>query len=101
MLVKKQYTIYYIKKRGSANINLNQQIQSNEEEIKEEFTFVDYYSTQTIRNLKEYFLSSFGHKYKSCYCQLYLLRKTNGNIYNCSLTLITLYQLLDSYQYIY
>ena len=90
MSAKKEYTIFYIKKRGFENININQQIQSNGEEIKEIFTFNDYYSTQTIRNLKEYFLSSFGHKYKSCYCQLYLLRKTNGNIYNCSLTLINL-----------
>ena len=74
---KQEYTIYYIKKRDI--VDLNQEIQFNEDEKKEEFKFFDYDSTQTIRNLKEYFLSNFGHKYKLCYCQLNLLRFSSRN----------------------
>ena len=74
---KQEYTIYYIKKRHI--VDLNQEIQFNEDEKKEEFKFFDYDSTQTIGNIKEYFLSNFGHKYKLCYCQLNLLRFISRN----------------------
>ena len=48
----------------------NNQIDTSDCEIKEDFTFRDYDNKQTIRNLKEYFISFFGHKYKLCTCQM-------------------------------
>ena len=48
----------------------NNQIDASDCEMKEDFTFRDYDNKQTIRNLKEYFISFFGHKYKLCTCQM-------------------------------
>ena len=72
MSEKQVYMVYFIEKRRL--LDLNQEIQYNEDEIKKEFAFDDFYSSKTIRNLKEYFLSNFGHIYKLCTCQLYLFR---------------------------
>ena len=83
---KKEYTIFYIKKKDLVILNRN--IHFNENETKEIFSFYDYYSTQTIRDLKEYFLTNFGHKYKLCYCQLYLLNLISGKNKNGTLALI-------------
>ena len=48
----------------------NNQIDTSDCERKEDFTFRDHDNKQTIRNLKEYFISFFGHKYKLCTCQM-------------------------------
>ena len=79
MTNKKEYTLFYIRKKDSDTLN-KENIYVDDEDIIEEFIFFDYDSTQTIRNLKEYFLSNFGHKYNFCFCQLYLLKLTNDFI---------------------
>ena len=49
------------------------QIPVNDVAIKEDFNFYDYGSNATIGYLKEYFLTTFGHKYdKCCKCLLSL-----------------------------
>ena len=49
------------------------QIPINNVKIKEDFNFYDYDSNATIGYLKEYFLTTFGHKYdKCCKCLLSL-----------------------------
>ena len=49
------------------------QIPVNNVAIKEDFNFYDYGSNATIVYLKEYFLTTFGHKYdKCCKCLLSL-----------------------------
>ena len=73
MSYKIQYSIYYCEKNILENIN--QRIEINDRDIKEEFIYYDVNSTQTIRKLKEYFISIFGQKYnKPCICQLFLGR---------------------------
>ena len=47
--------------------NKNETAGSNVQ-IKEYFKFYDYNSSATIGYLKEYFLSTFGQKYKYCKC---------------------------------
>ena len=51
--------------------------------IKENFSFYDYDSNSTIGHLKEYFLTTFGHKYSNC-CKcvlsLYCLVKKNYSL---------------------
>ena len=73
MSYKRQYSIYYCEKNNLQNIN--QRYEFNDRDIKEEFIYYDVNSTQTIRNLKEFFISIFGHIYnKPCICQLFLGR---------------------------
>ena len=49
-------------------------------QIKEDFKFYDYNSSATIGYLKEYFLSTFGQKYKYCKC-LFSLYTKNSSIF--------------------
>ena len=49
-------------------------------QIKEDFKFYDYNSSATIGYLKEYFLSTFGQKYKYCKC-LFSLYKKNSSMF--------------------
>ena len=73
MSYKRQYLIYYCEKNNLENIY--QRIELNVRDIKKEFIYYDVNSTQTIRKLKEYFISIFGQKYnKPCICQLFLGR---------------------------
>ena len=59
--------------------NKNEIIGTNVE-IKEEFKFYDYNSSATIGYLKEYFLSTFGKKYKYCKC-LFSLYTKNSSVF--------------------
>ena len=47
-------------------------------QIKEDFKFYDYNSSATIGYLKEYFLSTFGQKYKYCKCLFSLYTKNSS-----------------------
>ena len=47
-------------------------------QIKEYFKFYDYNSSATIGYLKEYFLSTFGQKYKYCKCLFSLYTKNSS-----------------------
>ena len=64
----KYFIEFYIQKPNT--VWNNNQIDASDCEMKEDFTFRDYDNKQTIRNLKEYFISFFGHKYKLCTCQM-------------------------------
>ena len=55
---------------------VKQEIQENNIEIKYYFNFYSYNST-TIKNLKEYFLTTCGKSYNNCQCLLYLYSKTS------------------------
>ena len=47
-------------------------------QIKEDFKFYDYNSSATIGYLKEYFLTTFGQKYKYCKCSFSLYTKISS-----------------------
>ena len=74
MSKKVKYTIFFYTPKSN-KLYLNGSIKFDDLNLKEEFSFYDYDSKQTIRNLKIYFLSTFGHKYNNiCCCQLLLYR---------------------------
>ena len=55
---------------------VKKEILENNVESKFNFSFY-YYNSSTIRNLKEYFLTTFGKSYNFCQCLLYLYSKTS------------------------
>jgi len=67
---------------------VKQEIQENNIKIKYYFNFYSYNRT-TIKNLKEYFLTTFGKSYNYCQCLLYLYSKTSNFFYQ------NVYQLLS------
>ena len=72
MSKKERYTIFFYTPKSN-KLYLNGSIKFDDLNLKEEFSFYDYDSKQTIRNLKFYFFSIFGHKYNNiCCCQLLL-----------------------------
>ena len=73
---KTKYNIYFYNQKPHKQI-LNNHLEIEDCEFKEQFTFIDYDSQQTILDIKEYFLSFFGHKYPCCICQLILCKKEN------------------------
>ena len=73
---KTKYNIYFYIQKSHKQI-LNNQLEIADCEFKEQFTFIDYDSQQKILDIKEYFLSFFGHKYPCCICQLILCKKQN------------------------
>ena len=73
---KTKYTIYFYIQKPNKPI-LNNQLEYEDCEFKEKFTFRDYDSQQKILDIKEYFLSFFRHKYSCCFCQLILCKKEN------------------------
>ena len=77
MATKKKYTIYFgIEKKNSKESS--EVLEAGNFSEKETFIFFDYDSKQSIKNLKEYFLSSFGYKYKYCTCLIDLFRLNSG-----------------------
>ena len=54
------------------------EISGSNVQIKEDFKFYDYNSSATIGYLKEYFLSTFGQKYKYCKCLFSLYTKNSS-----------------------
>ena len=71
MSIKEKYTILFYTPKPN-KIIINEHLKLDDLELKEEFFFYDYDFKQTIKNLKIYFFSAFGHKYNCCYCQLSL-----------------------------
>ena len=69
---QKSYKIYFGEEPQTIGSNQSEQIKNeipmNNVLIKEEFPFYDYNSSSTIDYLKEYFLTTFGQKYKICKC---------------------------------
>ena len=77
MATKKKYTIYFgIEKKNSKESS--EVLEASNFSEKESFIFFDYDSKQSIKNLKEYFLSSFGYKYKYCTCLIDLFKLNSG-----------------------
>ena len=80
---KRTYQIYFgidnKAQKAPDERNKNEIIGTNVE-IKEEFKFYDYNSSATIGYLKEYFLSTFGKKYKYCKC-LFSLYTKNSSVF--------------------
>ena len=56
---------------GEQNNKINE-IPEKNLEIEGEFDFYDFNRNSTIGYLKEFFLTTFGQKYKYCKCVLYL-----------------------------
>ena len=83
MSSKKLYSIYFGILNNPSNGNQNKRqskISCNAVTIKEDFSFYDYDSSSTIGYLKEYFLTTFGHKYRNyckCVLSLYCIEKKN------------------------
>ena len=78
ILRKFSFGIERVKQEGNQiQQNNGEIIQDNNVEIIENFEFYDYSSNSTIKYLKEYFLTTFGQKYKYCKCILdvYYLNK--------------------------
>ena len=79
---KTEYFIDFYVQNPRTYMN-NNQIKVEDCTLREKFSFNDYDNKQTIRSLKEYFLTFFGHKYQFCTCQLMLFKK-NSHIFNQS-----------------
>ena len=71
---KKEYTIHFCIQKPESQIS-NNKLSIQNCQLKEEFTFTDYYSKKSTQSVKDYFLSFFGFKYKYCICQLILCKK--------------------------
>ena len=90
MSFKVEYTIHFgtLKKYTNGNNN-NEilQIKYDDVDFKDQngkkFTFsvFDYFNSQTIRSLKENFLSYFGKNYKCCLCVLYVYKYKSSTLY--------------------
>ena len=72
-----KYTINFYNQKPHKQI-INNNLELEDCEFKEKFTFRDYDSQQNILDLKEYFLTIFRHKYQYCLCQLILCKKENN-----------------------
>ena len=59
------------------NKEQKEEILTNNVEKKETFDFYDYNSNATIGNLKEFFLTTFGQKYKFCKCLLFVYKRVS------------------------
>ena len=77
MATKKKYTIYFGIEKKNSKVS-NEVLEAGNFSDKETFIFFDYDSKQSIKNLKEYFLSSFGYKYKFCTCLIDLFKINSG-----------------------
>ena len=77
MATKKKYTIYFGIEKKNSKVS-NEVLEAGNFSDKETFIFFDYDSKQSIKNLKEYFLSSFGYKYKYCTCLIDLFKINSG-----------------------
>ena len=83
MSSKKKYTFSYgvEKKIENSNHNIIENINIKEilitkvDLLEENILIYDYDSQLTIKGLKEYFLLTFGHKYKCCPCVLFIYYK--------------------------
>ena len=82
MSLKKKYNISFgiektkIKRDSKlVDLNLNEIIEDQVQLKEENFRVYDYDCCMTIKYLKEYFLTTFGHKYKNCCtCVLFVYR---------------------------
>ena len=81
MLIRKKYTIYFGNEKSNSNI-FNEVLEEDNFSEKEKFIFFDYDSKQSIKDLKNFFLSSFGHKYKYCICMIDLFILKPGSFQN-------------------
>ena len=88
MSFKIEYTIHFGTLKNNiignnshraVDIKLND-IDFKDEKVKK-FTIFDYYSSQTIRSLKETFLAYFGNKYQCCLCVLFVYKYKSGIFY--------------------
>jgi hypothetical protein len=77
---KKLYQVSFAIQKETANQqNNNDNIPIDNIQIKENFDFFDFNTSATIGYLKEFFLTTFGQKYKFCKCVIslyYLDKKT-------------------------
>ena len=81
MEIRKKYTIYFGRENSNSN-KLNEILEADNFSEKEKFIFIDYDSKQSIKNLKNFFLSIFGYKYEYCSCLIDLFILKPGSFQN-------------------
>ena len=64
--------------KNNSNGQNKEEILTNNVDLKEDFIINDYNSNLTIGYIKEYFLTTFGQKYKYCKCELNVYYKISA-----------------------
>ena len=75
---KKEYKIFFCIDKGEIREQNKEENEEKHVEIINYFYFYDYNLNSTILNLKEFFLTNFGEKYKYCKCELSVYTKRNN-----------------------
>ena len=77
----RKYNIYFGIEKNSKKRSLQEFIDKNNFELKQNFTFYSYDPQQNILNLLEYFISNFWFKYPYCLCELFLFKLESGKYF--------------------
>ena len=64
--------------KNNSNGQNKEEILTNNVDLKEDFIINDYNSNLTVGYIKEYFLTTFGQKYKYCKCELNVYYKISA-----------------------